>query len=539
MNQYYVFKPDGIQEGPYPEDMVRACLAEGIYPENTKIWCEGMESWQDISLLAQQAAPAYIENVLPTNDEITPPVSAADAPPATQRNKSAAPPNRSKFAVFLNNKVIAGLSAVCLLGLSLGIYLTSSSSTEPSAKENISSESDCLAAENSEQLTPSSEPPSTPPEPTVENNEQSDSSLEEITSAVPDFQVTKDNEQQEISEEDRIRLLAVNITDKRGISVLHNAAHQGNPHVVNRLIQAGANVNAISGNSEQITPDINKHSSHLAFQLLYANHTSPLIYAALGGAADCMELLIKAGADVNFQDEMGNTALHAAAANGFADCVQVLIKAGADINKQTNMGLTPLHFTMKYDAADCMELLIKAGADINTSTKFGELPLLLAVTNNAVNCTKVLLQAGADPEAKGSNDIAPCEYISFDVYCPACLPMKRKESLLLIFKAMAVKRAGKPSSGASKKTRKSTSNADNEKNNAALDSALRKCPADLQDLFAEHKEDMSRLLEDYNSPRTVIQMYEKAARLLQEEIGNQIPDWEVVHLVVTRVLHTL
>ena len=499
MKQYIICKPDGTREGPYPEDMVRARLAEGIYPENTKVWRKGADSWQDISILAQQAAPADTGNA---------PTASAEATPGSSQKKAELPnlPDLDQPVFFFNKKIITGLSLVCLLGVSLGTYLSSSIVSEFSLEEYTLKETDFMDEEDIHQ-------------PALSSMAHTDSPAN-----TPD----QDRKPQ-----------PVDTPNAQGISALHTAAHEGNPHIVKRLIQEGANVNAISGNSEKISTDTNKNSSHLSYQQLYANRTSPLIYAALGGAADCMEPLIKAGADVNFQDEMGNTALHAAAAHGFADCVQVLIKAGADVRKKTKTGFTPLHFTMKYDAADCMELLIKAGADINTATESGELPLYVAVGTNAVNCTKALLRAGADPEAEGPNGIAPYEYISDDDNCPACLPMKRKESLLLVLKAMAAKRVGKASSAASKKTKKSISEANTKKHSAAVDSALRKCPADLRNLFTEHMDDISRWFEDYDSPIKVIQMYEKAVRLLREETGRQMPDWEVVDLVVSRVLHTL
>ena len=45
MKQYYICKPDGTQEGPYPESMVQASYIKHLYPEATLIWCEGWKTW--------------------------------------------------------------------------------------------------------------------------------------------------------------------------------------------------------------------------------------------------------------------------------------------------------------------------------------------------------------------------------------------------------------------------------------------------------------------------------------------------------------
>ena len=45
-----------------------------------------------------------------------------------------------------------------------------------------------------------------------------------------------------------------------------------------------------------------------------------------------MEILINAGADVNGYDRHGNTPLSAATEKGHAQCVKLLIEAGADVN---------------------------------------------------------------------------------------------------------------------------------------------------------------------------------------------------------------
>ena len=57
-----------------------------------------------------------------------------------------------------------------------------------------------------------------------------------------------------------------------------------------------------------------------------------LIEASGNGHHGCINLLIKAGADVNGSDERGNTPLSNAAANGHVTCTEVLIEAGAVVD---------------------------------------------------------------------------------------------------------------------------------------------------------------------------------------------------------------
>ncbi|MBN2763382.1 MAG: ankyrin repeat domain-containing protein [Bacteroidales bacterium] len=113
---------------------------------------------------------------------------------------------------------------------------------------------------------------------------------------------------------------------------------------------------------------------------------------------EAVKALIKAGADVNYQqdDMMGYTALGLA-----KDTVMmgVLISAGADINHQDNRtGYTPLMNALNGSNTMVAGFLIRQGADINIKANDGATALILACGVSA-DLAKLLLEKGADIHA--------------------------------------------------------------------------------------------------------------------------------------------
>ena len=63
--------------------------------------------------------------------------------------------------------------------------------------------------------------------------------------------------------------------------------------------------------------------------LLNCNQYSALMYFSRGGHLECVNLLIKAGADVNMRNKHGESALSFSCIADQARCMKVLIKAGS------------------------------------------------------------------------------------------------------------------------------------------------------------------------------------------------------------------
>ena len=151
---------------------------------------------------------------------------------------------------------------------------------------------------------------------------------------------------------------------------LHIAVQNNHPKCVEVLIKAGADVNR-------------KY-----------NQDTLLICAAENGFNDCISLLIEAGADVNIPTVANYTPIMLAARHGYIDCVETLIEVGADVNRKNRDWDTALLFGARNGYPKCVDALIKAGADVNYVRK-GLAVLHSAAIKNESECVKLLLEAGA------------------------------------------------------------------------------------------------------------------------------------------------
>ena len=91
------------------------------------------------------------------------------------------------------------------------------------------------------------------------------------------------------------------------------------------------------------------------------------------GDLERVRLLLKNGADVNAQDEHGQTALMNAAHAGQVELVRLLIEGGSDLNVTAKYNLSALMLSLIARHIEVAKLLIEAGADITiqSSADFG------------------------------------------------------------------------------------------------------------------------------------------------------------------------
>ncbi len=121
-----------------------------------------------------------------------------------------------------------------------------------------------------------------------------------------------------------------------GYSMLEHA--DGNPDMVARLLQAGADANSSGG------------------------VTTPLIRAVGKGSDRAAGLLLAAGAQPDLADGTGRTALMVAAESGDAAAAQLLLAAGAAANARSRLGTTALSLAQSAGHTAVVALLQQAGA---------------------------------------------------------------------------------------------------------------------------------------------------------------------------------
>ena len=95
------------------------------------------------------------------------------------------------------------------------------------------------------------------------------------------------------------------------------------------------------------------------------NGRSALMKASEKGSRDIVQLLLQNRADVNAKDNLGNTVLTNALNNGKKDIVELLLVRGYNINLKDNFGITELIDFSLYGKNDMVQLLLDYGAGDN------------------------------------------------------------------------------------------------------------------------------------------------------------------------------
>ena len=113
-----------------------------------------------------------------------------------------------------------------------------------------------------------------------------------------------------------------------------------------------------------------------------------------------IELLITMGAYVDWKDPNNSdySALMEAVEHNKPEIVEMLLKAGADPNTQDNIRISALHLcSNKRSKYECFEALMKYDVNINIQNRGGQTPLHWAAYWNNSKVVKDLIEAGADP----------------------------------------------------------------------------------------------------------------------------------------------
>jgi len=114
------------------------------------------------------------------------------------------------------------------------------------------------------------------------------------------------------------------------------------------------------------------------------------------------------GADVQYQDRKGMTALMHASSLGYPNIVRVLLDAKADPNLISNESRTAIIYASesgKKNAIPTMQLLIngKGSLDIRNRNESGQTAVMLAFSKGANDIAKYLIEAKSDVNIRDSN----------------------------------------------------------------------------------------------------------------------------------------
>ncbi len=250
------------------------------------------------------------------------------------------------------------------------------------------------------------------------------------------------------------------LRDAGGFTPLMRAAHSGDAHQTQLLLQKGADIHA--RNDEGKTPLIIACESfktilpippsmptcegvqssvqmdlYFHAQWLYHERMQTLLYQEAVLRRKITETLLDGGADVDAKDNAGKTALMYACTHRCAEGgghhmqsfstghAEVLLAHNPEINAKDNKNNTALMYAIDMRHYSLAEQLLNRGADPGIINSEGKTALHLAAIKGLDTIISLLLEKGADAHARDEQGKTPLDYAQEYNYLNAAEILRR------------------------------------------------------------------------------------------------------------------
>jgi ankyrin repeat protein len=183
-----------------------------------------------------------------------------------------------------------------------------------------------------------------------------------------------------------------------GDTALAGAVRLGDVALVETLLAAGADVGVPAGDGRSpVVHAIEAGHPDIACRLLDAgpccDPVDALVDAAFRGQATVVDRLLAAGASIDAIDKGGNTPLVSAAWGGRDEMLLMLLQRGADL---AGSGGRALEFAANAGHVSTVQLLAGRGVALDGRNGYGWTPLMTAAWQGHAEVVACLLALGAD-----------------------------------------------------------------------------------------------------------------------------------------------